>query len=97
MPQLAVLNRLISLLRSSELSKIVVLTKPAISDYQSISKANKPFAKRINLVLKELAKEPTKGIILKLDLRGMLSYKIGIYRIIYVIETSVLRVYSIRY
>ena len=79
------------------MSKIVVFTKPAISDYQNISQANKPLAKRINLVLKELAKNPTKGIILKLDLRGMLSYKIGIYRIIYAIETSALRVYSIRY
>ena len=79
------------------MSRIVVLTKPAIRDYQSITKANKPLVKRINLVLKDLAKRPTKGILLKLDLRGMLSYKIGIYRIIYAIETSVLRVYSIRY
>jgi len=79
------------------LSRIVVLAGPAISDYKGILGRNKATLKQISNVLKWLGKDPSGGRQLRLELKNLCVYKVGIYRIIYGLETNLLKIYAIRY
>ena len=79
------------------MSRIVVLAGPAISDYRGILGRNKAILKRINGILKALAKDPLEGRPLRLELKNLFVYRVGIYRIIYGLETNLLKIYAIRY
>ena len=83
--------------RSWVLHRIVSLTRPAISDYIGLFRSNKTVFMRVNMVLKYLVKHPNGGKALKLELKDKRFYKVGIYRIIYAIESNFLRIYSIDY
>ncbi|MBL7157091.1 MAG: type II toxin-antitoxin system RelE/ParE family toxin [Candidatus Omnitrophica bacterium] len=79
------------------MSRVVVLAKPAISDYKGILGRNKATLKQIINVLKWLGKDPSGGRPLRLELKNLCVYRVGIYRIIYGIETNLLKIYAIRY
>ena len=71
----------------------VVLTNTAKKEYKYLHKINKGVFKRIRNTLVSFAKDPTQGKSLKLSLRGKWSYRVGVYRIIYMIERKILTVY----
>ena len=79
------------------MSRVVVLAGPAISDYKGILGRNKAIIKQISGALKGLAKDPSGGRSLRLELKNLCVYRVGIYRIIYGFETNLLRIYAIRY
>ena len=78
-------------------SRVVVLAGPAISDYRGIQGRNKAIIKRVINALKALAKDPSRGRRLRLGLKELWVYRIGIYKIIYGAETNLLKIYAIRY
>jgi len=74
--------------RSWALHRIASLTRPAISDYISLYRSNKTVFMRVNSVIKYLVKHPNGGKALKLELKDKRFYRVGIYGIIYAIESK---------
>lgn len=71
----------------------ILFTKTAEKEYRYLHKADPGIFLRIRSALISLAKDPHQGRPLKLSLKGKWSYRVGMYRIIYSIENSILAVY----
>ena len=77
--------------RNSALYKIT-FTKVAEKEYHYLHKTNKDIFSRIQAALNSIALDPHQGKPLRLTLKGKWSYRVGMYRIIYSIEHSILTV-----
>lgn len=71
----------------------IALTKQAEKEYIYLYKKDRPVFDRIRKAIYSIAKDPHQSKPLKFELKGKWSYRIGVYRIIYSIEHSVLTVY----
>lgn len=68
----------------------ILLTRQAEKDYVYLCKTNRAIFNRVRAALHSLAKDPHQGSPLKLSLKGIWSYRVGVYRILYRIEHKVL-------
>jgi len=71
----------------------ILFTKAAEKEYGYLYKTGPVIFRRIRTALIALAKDPHQGKPLKLSLKCKWSYRVGMYRIIYSIENSILTVY----
>lgn len=71
----------------------VALTKEAEKEYLYLYRTNRSIFERIRKTLHAIAEDPRQGKPLKLDLKGKWSWRVGVYRIIYSIERSILTVH----
>ena len=70
----------------------IVLTRQASKSFDTIMRSQPSIGRRVANALEELAKDPTVGIPLRGELKGLSKYRIGPYRIIYQIFHSKLLV-----
>ncbi len=70
----------------------VVLQEDAEKFYKKLAKRDRPLYERISNALHGLEREPYLGKPLHGDLKGQYSYRVGSYRIIYMIKSDVLLV-----
>ena len=70
----------------------IAFTKVAQKEYHYLYKTNKNIFSRIKASLNSLAEDPRQGKPLRLTLKGKWSYRVGMYRIIYSIEHSILTI-----
>ncbi|MDP3791938.1 MAG: type II toxin-antitoxin system RelE/ParE family toxin [Candidatus Omnitrophota bacterium] len=70
----------------------IVLTKNAQKEYSYLYGTNKNIFLRVRAALSSIAQDPHQGKSLRLTLKGKWSYRVGMYRIIYSIEHSILTV-----
>ncbi|MFH0764211.1 MAG: type II toxin-antitoxin system RelE/ParE family toxin [Candidatus Omnitrophota bacterium] len=68
------------------------MTKSAEKDYLYLYRTNRPIFERIRKSLYSIAENPRQGKPLKFKLKGRWSCRIGVYRIIYTIQHSILTV-----
>ncbi len=68
----------------------IALTKSAEKEYRYIYRVNRPIFERIRKALCSIAEDPYQGKPLKFELKGLWSYRVSTYRIIYTIRHSVL-------
>lgn len=80
--------------RNSALYKIE-LAKDAEKEYRRLCKTDRALFDRIRNALYFIATDPTQGKPLKFSLKGVWSYRVGMYRILYTIERQRLVVYVI--
>lgn len=73
----------------------IAFTKNAQKEYYYLYKTNKNIFLRVKAALSSIAENPHQGKPLILTLKGKWSYRVGMYRIIYSIEHSILTVYVI--
>ena len=73
----------------------IELAKDAAKDYKRLFKSDRGLFDRIRNALNYIATDPTQGKPLKFSLKGLWSYRVGMYRIIYTIERSRLVIYII--
>lgn len=73
----------------------IFLTKTAEKEYSYLYKTNKTLFERVRMALCALAEDPHQGRPLRLRLKGLWSYRIGMYRIIYSIEHKRLAIHVI--
>jgi mRNA interferase RelE/StbE len=66
----------------------VLLTRTAEAAYAWLSKREPRLYLRVRAVLESLRTNPFQGKALKGRLRGVLSYRVGSYRILYKVERS---------
>jgi len=71
----------------------ILLSRSAEKEYAHLHKTNSSLFKRIRNALNSIAIDPRQGKPLKLSLKDKWSYRVGMYRIIYSIEYSILTVY----
>ena len=71
----------------------IVLTKTAEKEYRYLYNHDNAIFIRIRKALSYIAEAPHQGKQLKLKLKGKWSYRVGVYRIIYSIDGTVLTVY----
>lgn len=71
----------------------IALTRAAEKEYLYLYRSSRPIFERVRKALNSIAEDPHQGKALKLDLKGKWSYRVGVYRIIYSIEHSVLMVH----
>lgn len=71
----------------------IVFTKTAEKEYIYLHKTNKIIFERIRSAILFIADNPHQGKPLKLTLKGKRSYRVGMYRIIYLIARGILTVY----
>ena len=64
----------------------ILFTKSALKEYEYLRGQNRNVFERVKAAIHGLAEDPTQGKPLKLSLKGQWSYRIGSYRIIYIIE-----------
>ncbi len=64
----------------------IILSDEAEKDYLRISKANKKFINRVDSAFEKLRIDPKIGKMLSGNLRGLYSFRVGNYRIIYEIQ-----------
>jgi mRNA interferase RelE/StbE len=73
----------------------IFLSKTAEKEYSYLCKTNRAIFERIRSALAALSENPNQGKPLKSGLKGLWSYRVGMYRIIYSIEHRQLSVYII--
>lgn len=66
----------------------IFFTREAEKEYSYLYKTNRYIFERIKKALFALAEEPRQGKPLKLSLKGIWSYRVGMYRIIYKIQQN---------
>ena len=66
----------------------VVLTKQALKAFDVLMKSQPHIGKRVGEALDLLSQDPSQGIPLRGDLKGLYKYRVGTYRIIYQILHS---------
>lgn len=66
----------------------VVLARGAEAAYAWLKEREPRLFQRVRSVLESLGRDPFQGKALKGQLRGMLSYRVGSYRILYRVERS---------
>lgn len=71
----------------------IFFTPGAEKEYRHIAKSDKSIFTRIRNAIRDLAKDPLQGRPLKFGLKNKWSYRVGSYRIIYLIERNILTVY----
>ena len=70
----------------------IALTKSAEKEYLYLRRTNRHIFERVAKALHFLSEDPRQGKPLKFELKGKWSYSVGVYRIIYTIEHSLLMV-----
>ena len=70
----------------------IVFTRTARKEYEHLYKTNKAIFRRVRAALNFLSENPASGKPLKLTLKGKWSYRVGMYRIIYLVEHNILTV-----
>lgn len=73
----------------------VELARSAEKEYKRLYRYDQALFTRIRNAILSIAKDPAQGKPLKLSLKGVWSYRVGMYRIIYTIERQKLVVYVI--
>ncbi|MBX7149259.1 type II toxin-antitoxin system RelE/ParE family toxin [bacterium] len=66
----------------------VELTRQAEKSFATLIKAHAGMGKRVAHAIDLLAQDPSIGIPLKAELKGLFKYRIGSYRIIYEIKKT---------
>ncbi len=71
----------------------VLFTKAAEKEYKFLHHTNANIFRRVRVAIHAIAEDPSIGKPLKFGLKGKLSHRVGMYRIIYSVEHRVLTVY----
>ena len=71
----------------------IVMTKEAEKEYRYLYRTNRAIFERVRKAIYAIADAPYEGKNLKLELKGKLSWRVGVYRIIYSIENSIMTLY----
>ena len=66
----------------------VVLTKQAERSFNHLMKSQPNIGRRVAQALDIISGDPSEGVPLRGDLKGLYKYRVGIYRIIYEIVRS---------
>ena len=81
--------------RKKSLVYEIILNEKALKDLKKLDRT--AAARIINKIEKDLSKEPPAGKLLSGDLRGLFSYRVGDYRVIYSKTRLIVTVLTVGY
>jgi len=70
----------------------VKLTRQAEKTFDRLMRSQPTMGSRVARAIDEIARDPDGGIPLRGDLKGTFKYRVGLYRILYIIERGMLLV-----